>query len=60
MVIRSSSDGSDIASAASSGSAFRKLKTLYRQIEKAIIQHCESFAKGNGLCDLCRFEQDWK
>jgi hypothetical protein len=30
------------------------------KIEKAIIQHCESFTKGDGHCDLCRFDQDWE
>ena len=35
-------------------------RDLSEKIEKAIIQHCESFAKGNGHCDLCRFEQDWE
>jgi hypothetical protein len=31
---------------------------LSEKIEKAIIQHCESFTKGDGHCDLCRFRQD--
>jgi len=35
-------------------------RDLSEKIEKAIIQHCESFTKGNGHCDLCRFEQDWE
>jgi hypothetical protein len=35
-------------------------RDLSEKIEKAIIQHCESFSKGNGHCDLCRFEQDWE
>lgn len=35
-------------------------RDLSEKIEKAIIQHCESFAKGNGHCDLCRFDQDWE
>lgn len=35
-------------------------RDLSEKIEKAIIQHCESFAKGTGHCDLCRFEQDWE
>ena len=34
-------------------------RDLSEKIEKAIIQHCESFTQGNGHCDLCRFEQDW-
>jgi hypothetical protein len=35
-------------------------RDLSEKIEKAIIQHCESFTKGNGHCDLCRFDQDWE
>jgi hypothetical protein len=35
-------------------------RDLSEKIEKAIIQHCESFAKGSGHCDLCRFGQDWE
>jgi len=35
-------------------------RDLSEKIEKAIVQHCESFTKGNGHCDLCRFEQDWE
>jgi hypothetical protein len=35
-------------------------RDLSEKIEKAIIQHCESFTKGNGHCDLCRFGQDWE
>lgn len=35
-------------------------RDLSEKIEKAIIQHCESFTKGNGHCDLCRFNQDWE
>jgi hypothetical protein len=35
-------------------------RDLSEKIEKAIIQHCESFTKGNGHCDLCRFERDGK
>src|SRR3954468_8567921 len=35
-------------------------RDLSEKIEKAIIQHCESFTKGTGHCDLCRFEQDWE
>jgi hypothetical protein len=29
-------------------------RDLSEKIGKAIIQHCESFTKGNGHCDLCR------
>jgi hypothetical protein len=35
-------------------------RDLSEKIEKAIIQHCESFSKGSGHCDLCRFDQDWE
>ena len=35
-------------------------RDLSEKIEKAIIQHCESFAKGEGHCDLCRFGDDWE
>ena len=35
-------------------------RDLSEKIEKAIIQHCESFAKGSGHCDLCRYGQDWE
>ena len=35
-------------------------RDLSEKIEKAIIQHCESFSKGDGHCDLCRFDQDWE
>jgi hypothetical protein len=28
-------------------------RDLSEKIEKAIIQHCESFTKGNGHCALC-------
>jgi hypothetical protein len=35
-------------------------RDLSEKIEKAIIQHCESFRKGDGHCDLCRFDQDWE
>src|SRR5437016_13337320 len=35
-------------------------RDLSEKIEKAIIQHCESFTKGTGHCDLCRFDQDWE
>jgi hypothetical protein len=35
-------------------------RDLSEKIEKAIIQRCESFTKGDGHCDLCRFDQDWE
>jgi hypothetical protein len=35
-------------------------RDLSEKIEKAIIQHCESFAKGAGHCDLCRYGDDWE
>ncbi len=35
-------------------------RDLSEKIEKAIIQHCESFVKGNGHCDLRRFDEDWE
>src|SRR5262245_51409973 len=35
-------------------------RDLSEKIEKSIIQHCESFMKGDGHCDLCRFGQDWE
>ena len=35
-------------------------RDLSEKIEKAIIQHCESFTKGNGHCDLSRFNEDWE
>ncbi len=35
-------------------------RDLSEKIEKAIIQHCDSFTKGEGHCDLCRFGQDWE
>jgi hypothetical protein len=35
-------------------------RDLSEKIEKAIIQHCESFTKGNGHCDLWRFDADWE
>ena len=35
-------------------------RDLSEKIEKAIIQHCESFTKGTGHCDLCRDEQEWE
>jgi hypothetical protein len=35
-------------------------RDLSEKIEAAIIQHCDSFTKGNGHCDLCRFDTDWE
>src|SRR5437867_9859184 len=35
-------------------------RDLSEKIEKEIIQHCESFTKGDGHSDLCRFDQDWE
>ena len=35
-------------------------RDLSEKIEKAIIQHCESFSKGNGHCDLARDGEDWE
>lgn len=35
-------------------------RDLSEKIEKAIVQHCESFSKGIGHCDLCRFDEDWE
>jgi hypothetical protein len=35
-------------------------RDLSEKIEKAIIQHCESFAKGVGHCDLSRDGQHWE
>jgi hypothetical protein len=35
-------------------------RDLSEKIEKAIIQHCDSFTEGNGHCDLCRFGADWE
>ena len=35
-------------------------RDLSEKIEKAIIQHCESFTKADGHCDLCRFDQEWE
>jgi hypothetical protein len=35
-------------------------RDLSEKIEASIIQHCESFTKGNGHCDLCRFDTDWE
>lgn len=35
-------------------------RDLSEKIEKAIIQHCESFAKGERHCDLSRHGQEWE
>ena len=35
-------------------------RDLSEKIEKAIIQHCESFSKGNGHCDLARGGEEWE
>src|SRR5258707_12696791 len=35
-------------------------RDLSEKIEKAIVQHCESFAKGTGHCDLSRLGQEWE
>jgi hypothetical protein len=35
-------------------------RDLSEKIEKAIIQHCDSFTKGDGHCDLRRADQDWE
>lgn len=35
-------------------------RDLSEKIEKAIVQHCESFSKGTGHCDLCRDGHDWE
>jgi hypothetical protein len=35
-------------------------RDLSEKIEASIVQHCESFTKGQGHCDLCRFDQDWE
>src|SRR5712692_2033552 len=35
-------------------------RDLSEKIEASIIQHCESFTKGSGHCDLCRFDTDWE
>ena len=35
-------------------------RDLSEKIEASIIQHCESFTKGTGHCDLCRFDTDWE
>jgi len=35
-------------------------RDLSEKIEASIVQHCESFTKGTGHCDLCRFGADWE
>jgi hypothetical protein len=35
-------------------------RDLSEKIEASIVQHCESFTKGVGHCDLCRFDQNWE
>jgi hypothetical protein len=35
-------------------------RDLSEKIEAAIVQHCESFTKGEGHCDLARLEQQWE
>jgi hypothetical protein len=35
-------------------------RDLSEKIEASIIQHCESFTKGTGHCDLCRLGEDWE
>lgn len=35
-------------------------RDLSEKIEKAIVQHCESFSKGIGHCDLSRFGDEWE
>lgn len=35
-------------------------RDLSEKIEQAIIQHCESFQKGDGHCDLSRNGQPWE
>jgi hypothetical protein len=35
-------------------------RDLSEKIEASIIQHCESFTKGTGHCDLCRFDREWE
>jgi hypothetical protein len=35
-------------------------RDLSEKIEASIVQHCESFTKGNRHCDLCRFDTDWE
>jgi hypothetical protein len=35
-------------------------RDLSEKIEASIIQHCDSFTKGVGHCDLCRLGADWE
>jgi hypothetical protein len=35
-------------------------RDLSEKIEKSITQHCSSFTKGVGHCDLGRFSQEWE
>ena len=35
-------------------------RDLSEKVEASIIQHCDSFKKGNGHCDLGRFNTDWE
>lgn len=35
-------------------------RDLSEKIEASIIQHCASFSKGLGHCDLCRGGEDWE
>lgn len=35
-------------------------RDLSEKIEASIIQHCDSFVKGTGHCDLCRFDANWE
>jgi hypothetical protein len=35
-------------------------RDLSERIEQAIVQHCESFTKGRGHCDLARGKEDWE
>ena len=35
-------------------------RDLSEKIEASIVQHCASFTKGTGHCDLCRGGRDWE
>ena len=35
-------------------------RDLSEKIEAAIVQHCDTFAKGVAHCDLLRLDQDWE
>src|SRR5438132_12927956 len=35
-------------------------RDLSEKIEKAIVQHCESFTEGDGHCDLARHGAEWE